>query len=224
MDEKGANTMEKVPYLQIEGLNKSFSDNQVLKNINFTMDRSEVLVIVGPSGGGKSTLLRCLNGLEKIDSGTIKSEGIEEEPKDIFGLVFQQFNLFPQYTALENVTLAPKLKEGADTLDIEKRGIELLSEFGLEEHINHYPHQLSGGQQQRVALARAMILSPKILCLDEPTSALDPYLRDVVADLIQDLKETGMTLIVVTHDEAFAERIADRTLFMKDGVLKKEQR
>lgn len=224
MDEKGANTMEKVPYLQIEGLNKSFNDNQVLKNINFTMDRSEVLVIVGPSGGGKSTLLRCLNGLEKIDSGTIKSEGIEEEPKDIFGLVFQQFNLFPQYTALENVTLAPKLKEGADTLDIEKRGIELLSEFGLEEHINHYPHQLSGGQQQRVALARAMILSPKILCLDEPTSALDPYLRDVVADLIQDLKETGMTLIVVTHDEAFAERIADRTLFMKDGVLKKEQR
>ena len=224
MDEKGANTMEKVPYLQIEGLNKSFSDNQVLKNINFTMDRSEVLVIVGPSGGGKSTLLRCLNGLEKIDSGTIKSEGIEEEPKDIFGLVFQQFNLFPQYTALENVTLAPKLKEGADTLDIEKRGIELLSEFGLEEHINHYPHQLSGGQQQRVALARAMILSPKILCLDEPTSALDPYLRDVVADLIQDLKETGMTLIVVTHDEAFTERIADRTLFMKDGVLKKEQR
>lgn len=216
-------TKNKNSYLLVEGLNKSFYNRHILKDINFEMNKSEILVIVGPSGGGKSTLLRCLNGLEEIDSGTIKLNGIQKEPKEIFGLVFQEFNLFPQYTALENVTLAPKLKFKKNTQEINELGKELLSQFGLNEHINHYPHQLSGGQKQRVALARSMILKPKILCLDEPTSALDPYLRDVVADLILELKETGMTLIVVTHDEAFAKKISDKTLYMENGLLLKRR-
>ena len=214
---------KRVPFLEIRNLNKSFGQIKVLKDINFTMEESEILVIVGPSGGGKSTLLRCLNGLEEPDTGGIYLRGIEEEPKNIFGLVFQQFNLFPQYTALDNVTLAPKIRGEEAIENIQLRAKRLLIDFGLAEEVEKYPHQLSGGQKQRVALARAMILNPAVLCLDEPTSALDPYLRDVVADLILELKREGMTLIVVTHDFQFAKKIADKTLFMDGGILKNNE-
>lgn len=206
-------------YLEVKHLSKSFGDEKILDDINFTLEKSEILVIVGPSGGGKSTLLRCLNDLEEADEGEIDLKGKKTDPNQVFGLVFQQFQLFPQYTALENVTLAPRMRRIGSMEEIEKKGRDLLSIFGLEDRAGNYPHQLSGGQKQRVALARALILDPKVLCLDEPTSALDPALTDMVKDLILSLKARGMTLIVVTHDLPFGKKIADKMLFLENGKL-----
>ncbi|GFZ26323.1 amino acid ABC transporter ATP-binding protein [Lactobacillus corticis] len=201
--------------LEIKNLNKSFGNRTILKNINLTVKDGEVLAIVGQSGAGKTTMLRCITGLETADSGQFLLDGAAFDPQGmdasdaVIGVVFQNFNLFPHLSVLENVTLAPKLvlKEAPDQAEREARG--LLEQLGLGGKEKLYPWQLSGGQKQRVAIARALAMKPKILCYDEPTSALDPNLRDEVAKLIIGLKEQGMTQLVVTHDMDFAQKIAD---------------
>ena len=227
--------------LEVKNIKKSFGKTAVLKGIDFTLERGEVLAIIGASGGGKTTLLRCLNFLEQADEGDIivggrnvyhaeagKEPMLEKDAQLLFGLVFQQFNLFPQYTVLDNLTLAPKLrakraaKEGkpCETVaDIEKRADELIAKVGLTEKKASYPCQLSGGQQQRVAIARALMMSPDILCFDEPTSALDPELTGEVLRVIKGLKESGSTMIVVTHEMEFAKNVSDKIIFMADGVI-----
>lgn len=206
-------------YLEIRNLSKRFGDFVALDQVNFEIEQSEIVVLLGPSGGGKTTLLRCLTGLETIDEGEILLNGKALDDHLAFGLVFQQFELFPQYTAKQNITLSPKLRGLFSPEEIEKHANALLEHFGLSEHADHYPHQLSGGQKQRVALARAMILEPAILCLDEPTSALDQGLTSTVAELILGLKAAGMTLLVVTHDQSFAQAIADRILRVEKGKV-----
>ena len=202
--------------LEVKDLRKSFGDTQVLKGVDFSLERGQVLAIIGSSGSGKTTLLRCLTGLEKPDSGTIAVAGGAEQK---FGLVFQNFNLFPQYTALENVTLAPSLRKKEDRQALRDRGMELLRQVGLENKAENYPWQLSGGQQQRVAIARAMALKPEILCFDEPTSALDPELTGEVLRVIRSLKEKNMTMIVVTHEMGFAKCVADVVIYMAEGGI-----
>ncbi|HJA72869.1 MAG TPA: amino acid ABC transporter ATP-binding protein [Candidatus Limosilactobacillus faecipullorum] len=204
--------------LEIKNLKKSFGSRQILNGVSFTVNDGQILCIVGPSGAGKTTLLRCITGLASADSGEFLIDGIAFDPQGmeigdaVMGVVFQDFNLFPHLSVLENVTLAPEmvLKESKETA--EKAGRELLAELGLDGKGNLYPYQLSGGQKQRVAIARALAMKPKILCYDEPTSALDPQLRDEVADLLLKLKGQGMTQLVVTHDMDFAEKIADKLL------------
>jgi polar amino acid transport system ATP-binding protein len=227
--------------LEVKNLKKSFGKTAVLKGIDFTLERGEVLAIIGASGGGKTTLLRCLNFLEQADEGDIivggrnvyhaeagKEPMLEKDAQLLFGLVFQQFNLFPQYTVLDNLTLAPKLrakraaKEGkpCETVsDIEKRADELIAKVGLTEKKASYPCQLSGGQQQRVAIARALMMSPDILCFDEPTSALDPELTGEVLKVIRSLKDSDRTMIIVTHEMEFAKNVADKVIFVADGVI-----
>ncbi len=227
--------------LEVKNLKKSFDDTEVIRDISFTMDEGETLTIIGSSGSGKTTLLRCLNFLERPDSGVIRVKdevlfdsditGTVSE-KDIrnrrlhFGLVFQSFNLFPQYTALENVTLAPLLlaKEntGIDLPAIEENARGLLDDMGLSDRMGNYPHELSGGQQQRVAIARALALHPDILCFDEPTSALDPELTGEVLRVIKDLAGHNMTMIIVTHEMSFAHDVSDKILFMDKGVIAEE--
>ncbi len=234
--------------LEVNNIVKSFGKTEVLKGISFSLERGEVLAIIGSSGSGKTTLLRCLNYLEIPDFGQItvnneivfdsKLEFVRND-KDIrnmrlhFGLVFQSFNLFPQYTAFENITLAPKLKvkeaiknkeidpdmKNVELLKIENDAHDLLKTVGLSEKENFYPWQLSGGQQQRVAIARALALSPDILCFDEPTSALDPELTGEVLKVIRGLKSSERTMIVVTHEMEFAKNVADKVIFMADGVI-----
>ena len=226
--------------LEVTNIHKSFSGVEILKGIDFTLDQGETLAIIGSSGSGKTTLLRCLNFLETTDVGRIVVAGktLLEAPETKkrseveirsarlhFGLVFQSFNLFPQYTALQNVMLAPRLmlKEQKDTkttlAEIEAKARDLLAQVGLAERADYYPHQLSGGQQQRVAIARALILEPDILCFDEPTSALDPELTGEVLKVIRSLAERKMTMIIVTHEMAFARDVADKVIFMDDGVI-----
>lgn len=230
--------------LEVNHIEKHFENTKVLKDVSFSMEEGSTLAIIGSSGSGKTTLLRCLNFLETPDQGEIKVKGNTvfdaanpqaEKEKDLrkkrlhFGMVFQSFNLFPQYTALENVTLAEKLlaQERADFKqnkkaileEIEKHGKELLAKMGLSEREDHYPHQLSGGQQQRVAIARALALQPDILCFDEPTSALDPELTGEVLKVIRGLAEQKTTMIIVTHEMAFARDVADQIIFMDDGVI-----
>ncbi len=224
--------------LKVSHLKKSFGATQILNDISFSMEQGQALSIIGASGSGKTTLLRCLNFLEKPDSGTISVCGKKifddtdrtiSFDKDIrtkrlhFGLVFQNFNLFPQYTALQNVTLARELmakETGKETkAEIEAAGHELLAQMGLAERANHYPHQLSGGQQQRVAIARALALHPDILCFDEPTSALDPELTGEVLRVIRSLAEKKTTMIIVTHEMAFARDVSDQVIFMDGGVM-----
>jgi polar amino acid transport system ATP-binding protein len=227
--------------LEVKNLKKSFGKTAVLKGIDFTLERGEVLAIIGASGGGKTTLLRCLNFLEQADEGDIivggrnvyhaeagKEPMLEKDAQLLFGLVFQQFNLFPQYTVLDNLTLAPKLrakraaKEGKPceaVSDIEKRADELIAKVGLTEKKASYPCQLSGGQQQRVAIARALMMSPDILCFDEPTSALDPELTGEVLKVIRSLKDSDRTMIIVTHEMEFAKNVADKVIFVADGVI-----
>ncbi len=230
--------------LEVNNIEKTFGNTQVLKNVSLSMEEGSALAIIGSSGSGKTTLLRCLNFLEIPDGGTISVRGetlfdasmpAKEWEKDIrrkrlhFGMVFQSFNLFPQYTALENVTLAEKLLavERPDyngnkkeiLAQIEEHGKELLERMGLAERMNHYPHQLSGGQQQRVAIARALALKPDILCFDEPTSALDPELTGEVLKVIRGLAEQKTTMIIVTHEMAFARDVADKIIFMDEGVI-----
>lgn len=224
--------------LEVRNIEKHFGATQVLKDISFTLEEGQAISIIGSSGSGKTTLLRCLNFLEKPDSGIISVRGETlfdaDDPKTQqesqirqkrlhFGLVFQNFNLFPQYTALQNVTLARELlaKEhgGESRGTIEKAGLELLDQMGLADRAGHYPHQLSGGQQQRVAIARALALHPDILCFDEPTSALDPELTGEVLRVIRSLAEQKTTMIIVTHEMAFARDVADQVIFMDGGVI-----
>ena len=203
--------------LELKNISKKFKDRQILSDFNLTVEENKILAIVGPSGGGKTTLLRMLAGLEKIDSGEIIYNGesllIDElEKRNLLGFVFQDFQLFPHLTVLENLVLSPIKTMNMEKNDAEKKAIELLEKLGLEKQINNYPTSLSGGQKQRVALARAMMINPKIIGYDEPTSALDPELRLEVEKLILKNRELGITQIVVTHDLQFAENIADSIL------------
>ena len=203
--------------LELKNISKKFKDRQILSDFNLTVEENKILAIVGPSGGGKTTLLRMLAGLEKIDSGEIiyNSESLpidELEKRNLLGFVFQDFQLFPHLTVLENLVLSPIKTMNMEKNDAEKKAIELLEKLGLEKQINNYPTSLSGGQKQRVALARAMMINPEIIGYDEPTSALDPELRLEVEKLILKNRELGITQIVVTHDLQFAENIADSIL------------
>ena len=203
--------------LELKNISKKFKDRQILSDFNLTIEENKILAIVGPSGGGKTTLLRMLAGLEKIDSGEIIYNGeslpIDElEKRNLLGFVFQDFQLFPHLTVLENLVLSPIKTMNMEKNDAEKKAIELLEKLGLDKQVNNYPTSLSGGQKQRVALARAMMIDPKIIGYDEPTSALDPELRLEVEKLILKNRELGITQIVVTHDLQFAENIADSIL------------
>ena len=251
-------------YLDIENFNKTFSDGfQVLKDINFSIEKGQALSIIGSSGSGKTTLLRCINFLTELDQGKITLDGevlfdssseekltesVLREKRLNFGLVFQSFNLFPQYNVIDNITLAPKMlledkvksykkslkKQGKKFFErkalvkefinkqkeeIEKDGLALLEKIGLSDKIKSYPCELSGGQCQRVAIARALALKPKILCFDEPTSALDPELTGEVLKVIRALKEEDRTMIIVTHEMGFAKHVSDKVIFMADGVI-----
>ena len=220
--------------LEAKNLTKNFGKTEVLRGISFCLEKGEVLAIIGSSGSGKTTLLRCLNFLELPDSGSITvggqvlfdgadsatlSEEAIRQNRLRFGLVFQNFNLFPQYSALENVALAPTLLKKGTPAQIRERAIQLLSQVGLSDKLDNYPYQLSGGQQQRVAIARALALSPEVLCFDEPTSALDPELTGEVLRVIRGLKNRDTTMIVVTHEMDFARNVADRVIYMADGVI-----
>ena len=214
--------------LQVDNIKKSFGGTEVLKDISFSLDRGQVLTIIGSSGSGKTTLLRCLNFLENPDSGSIRVDGqellrrSEEEIRKNrlhFGLVFQNFQLFPQYSVLQNITLAPTLLKTGTAEDIRAKALNLLDQVGLSHKAEAYPCQLSGGQQQRVAIARAMALTPDILCFDEPTSALDPELTGEVLRVIRGLKGKNYTMVIVTHDMAFAKGISDTVIYMADGVI-----
>ncbi len=217
--------------LEVCNLSKSFGKVEVLKNVSFSLKKGEVLSIIGSSGGGKTTLLRCLNFLEFAEKGQIivngevLYDGVAVNDKKLrenrlhFGLVFQNFNLFPQYNVLQNITLAPKLlKKGTDS-EIEADALKLIERVGLSDKIKSYPCELSGGQQQRVAIARALALKPDILCFDEPTSALDPELTGEVLKVIRSLKTGESTMIVVTHEMGFAREVSDKIMFMADGNI-----
>ena len=222
--------------LEVKNIKKSFGKTEVLKGISFSLEKGEVLSIIGSSGSGKTTLLRCLNFLEFADEGTItvndkilydgndgKSKRMKEadirENRLHFGLVFQNFNLFPQYNVIDNVKLAPKLLKMGTEEEIEENAKKLIARVGLSEKTNNYPCELSGGQQQRVAIARALALNPDILCFDEPTSALDPELTGEVLKVIKGLKTGDSTMIVVTHEMGFAREVSDKIIFMADGVI-----
>ena len=230
--------------LNVEDIHKSFGKTKVLEGVSFSMEEGEVISIIGSSGSGKTTLLRCIGFLETADSGSVKVDGNvifdAENYKKVssammrkmqmnFGFVFQQFNLFPQYTALENVMLAPKLlaKEREDFkqnkkeiyAEIEKNAKDLMIRAGLGDKFDNYPCELSGGQQQRVAIERALALNPKIMLFDEPTSALDPEITNEVLKVIKSLAEDNMTMIIVTHEMAFAKNVSDRVIFMDGGVI-----
>ena len=218
--------------LEVKNIQKSFDKTEVLKDISFTIEKGEVLSIIGSSGSGKTTLLRCLNFLEATDSGKITvdddilfdgnnklSDDKIRENRLNFGLVFQNFNLFPQYTVLENLTLAPTLLKKGDSASIKNQALEIIKKVGLEDKVDFYPCQLSGGQQQRVAIARALMLSPKILCFDEPTSALDPELTGEVLRVIRELRDGNTTMIIVTHEMNFAKNVSDKVIFMADGII-----
>ena len=204
--------------LEVQELKKSFGGRQILDGVDLTVKDGEILCIVGPSGAGKTTLLRCITGLEAADSGKFLIDGRLFDPQgtdrsdSVIGVVFQDFNLFPNLTVIENVTLAPMLVLKRAKTDALQEAEKLLKELGLDGKGDLYPYQLSGGQKQRVAIARALAMKPKILCYDEPTSALDPNLRDEVAKLILGLKKDGMTQLVVTHDMEFAQKVADDIL------------
>ena len=233
--------------LEVKNIRKSFGKLEVLRGIDFSLEKGKVLTIIGSSGSGKTTLLRCLNFLEESDVGTISVDGklifdaenkkkrSEDEIRKNrlrFGLVFQQFNLFPQYTVFQNITLAPKLRLNEEKLskeekklrisEIEAHAEELLAKVGLTEKRDFYPCQLSGGQQQRVAIARALALTPDILCFDEPTSALDPELTGEVLSVIRDLKSVDSTMIIVTHEMDFARHVSDEVIFMANGVIEEQ--
>ncbi|MDY3024591.1 MAG: amino acid ABC transporter ATP-binding protein [Streptococcus hyovaginalis] len=203
--------------LELKNISKSYGSKVIFKNFNLTISEGRILALVGPSGGGKTTLLRMLAGLEKVDSGQIIYNGeavsIDHlEERNLLGFVFQDFQLFPHMTVLENLILSPMKTMGTPKEAAKQKAIELLTRLGLGEYVEVYPHSLSGGQKQRVALARAMMIDPQVIGYDEPTSALDPELRKEVEQLIQKNRETGITQIVVTHDMAFAENIADEIL------------
>ena len=213
--------------IKIENLHKSFGKNEVLKGINLEIKRGEVVVIIGPSGSGKSTLLRSMNLLEEATNGKVIFEGVDitDKKNDLFamrekmGMVFQQFNLFPNMTVMENITLSPIKTKGESKAVAEKRAQELLEKVGLPDKADAYPQSLSGGQQQRIAIARGLAMEPDVLLFDEPTSALDPEMVGEVLAVMQDLAKSGMTMVIVTHEMGFAREVADRVIFMEDGVV-----
>jgi polar amino acid transport system ATP-binding protein len=212
--------------IKFSELNKWFGSNHVLQNINLEVSRGEVVVVCGPSGSGKSTLIRCVNGLEKFQSGALLVDSVSvthaaglRQLRMELGFVFQQFNLYPHMTALENVTLAPIHVRKLPKKDAISRGRQSLEKVGLADKFDAYPHQLSGGQQQRVAIARSLCMQPKIMLFDEPTSALDPEMINEVLDVMVALAKDGMTMIVVTHEMGFARKVADRVVFMDKGVI-----
>lgn len=216
--------------IEVKNLSKSFGTNEVLKSIDLEVDRGEVICIIGPSGSGKSTFLRCLNGLEKVNNGSVvvgsqdiakKSVNIDQVRENI-GMVFQQFNLFPHLTVAENITLAPIELDKMNKEEARDVALDLLKKVGLEEKIDDKPTSLSGGQQQRVAIARALAMNPDIMLFDEPTSSLDPEMVGEVLTVMKKLVEEGMTMIIVTHEMGFAREAADRVLFMDDGVIVEE--
>lgn len=233
--------------LEVKNMHKNFGNTEVLKGVSFSMERGEVISVLGSSGSGKTTLLRCINFLERADKGEVIVDGnvifnasdtSKKSAKEIreaqlnFGMVFQQFNLFPQYSVIENVTLAPKLlaKERADfkthkkeiLAEIEKNARDVIDKVGLTEKLNNYPCELSGGQQQRVSIARALALNPKILFFDEPTSALDPELTGEILRVIRSLADKNITMVIVTHEIGFAKNVSDRIIFMDKGVVAEE--
>ena len=228
--------------LEVKNLEKNFGKTEVLKGINFSVEKGEVLALIGSSGSGKTTLMRCLNFLERPDKGTISVAGsviFDADSKEKisekqirtnrlhFGLVFQSFNLFPQYTVMKNLTLARELLEkqkpnGMSKSQINDMASDLLKKVGLSEKADFYPCNLSGGQQQRVAIARALVMQPDILCFDEPTSALDPELTGEVLKVIRELKDTNTTMIIVTHEMNFAKSVSDKVIFLSDGIIEEE--
>ena len=213
--------------IQMEGVDKFFGDFQALKDINMAVGRREVVVVIGPSGSGKSTLIRCINRLETHDRGRIVVDGIElsgdirniQEVRRETGMVFQSFNLFPHLTVLDNVTLAPRQVRNLPKNEAEELAMKQLTRVKIPEQAQKYPGQLSGGQQQRVAIARALAMQPKVMLFDEPTSALDPEMIKEVLDVMVELAESGMTMIVVTHEMGFARAVANRVVFMSDGQI-----
>ncbi|MDE5604370.1 MAG: amino acid ABC transporter ATP-binding protein [Eubacterium sp.] len=224
-------------FLEIKNIKKSFGKTEVLKSIDFSIEKGEVLSIIGSSGSGKTTLLRCINFLEFAEEGTISINGEtiyngetdkKIKDKDLrdkrlhFGLVFQSFNLFPQYNVLQNVMLAPSLMKMGSKEELKERAMQVIEKVGLTEKYKNYPCELSGGQQQRVAIARALMLNPDILCFDEPTSALDPELTGEVLKVIKSLKSEDSTMIVVTHEMNFARDVSDKVIFMDGGVIAEE--
>lgn len=215
--------------IEIKGLKKSFGDLHVLKGIDLHVDEREVVVIIGPSGSGKSTLLRCINFLEEPTGGTITVDGIPLDSdtninrvREEVGMVFQRFNLFPHMTVLDNITLAPLKVRKMNKSRAEQVAQDLLDRVGLGDKADAYPNQLSGGQQQRVAIARALAMNPKVMLFDEPTSALDPEMVGEVLDVMQRLAESGMTMIIVTHEMGFAREVGTRLLFVDDGYIVEE--
>lgn len=218
------------PIIQCSNVHKYFDDFHVLKGINVEVASGEVIVIIGPSGSGKSTFIRTLNRLEEHDTGDIEIDGItlNEDMKNVdairreVGMVFQSFNLFPHLSIHENITLAPRKVRGVSEDEADAKAIELLERVGIPEQANKFPGQLSGGQQQRVAIARALAMDPKIMLFDEPTSALDPEMIKEVLDVMKELAQSGMTMLVVTHEMGFAKEVADRILFFDEGEIVEE--
>jgi general L-amino acid transport system ATP-binding protein len=222
-----ATQVKSEPMIDLENVDKFFGAFQALKDINMSVGKKEVVVVIGPSGGGKSTLIRCINRLEKHDAGRIVVDGIEltddvrkiQEIRRETGMVFQQFNLFPHLTVLENVTLAPRQVRHMPKDAAEALGMKMLERVRIPEQARKYPGQLSGGQQQRVAIARSLAMQPKVMLFDEPTSALDPEMIKEVLEVMEELATTGMTMIVVTHEMGFAKAVADRVVFMADAQI-----
>ncbi|UZW14912.1 amino acid ABC transporter ATP-binding protein [Clostridium pasteurianum] len=216
--------------IKIKNLKKKYGDLLVLDGINLTIDKSEVLCLIGPSGSGKSTLLRCLNGLEEITEGDVlvKDQSLVDNKINInklrenIGMVFQSFNLFPHLNVLENITLAPVLLKKLSKVEAKEKALSLLDKVGLKEKALVYPEKLSGGQKQRVAIARALAMNPEIMLFDEPTSALDPEMVGEVLKVMKDLAKEGMTMVVVTHEMGFAREVSDRVIFMADGNIVEE--
>ncbi|EST12619.1 ABC transporter [Sporolactobacillus laevolacticus DSM 442] len=216
--------------IKVEDLKKSFGDNEVLKKINLEVNKQEVVVVIGPSGSGKSTLLRCINLLETITSGHVYIEGTDIADKKAninkirqdVGMVFQQFNLFPHMTVLDNIMLAPTKVKKVSKEHAKEKALELLGKVGLAEKADAYPDSLSGGQKQRIAIARALAMEPKMMLFDEPTSALDPEMVGEVLDVMKQLAKDGMTMVVVTHEMGFAREVGDRVIFMDGGYIIEE--
>lgn len=219
------------PVIKVEHLQKNFGDNKVLKDINAQVNEGQVICLIGPSGAGKSTFLRCLNLLDQPSSGkvifedkelTALSEDQLDQLRERMGMVFQQFNLFPHMNIIENIKLAPMKVKGMSDSDAKAKGMELLDQVGLADKAEAFPTNLSGGQQQRVAIARALAMDPEVMLFDEPTSALDPEMVGEVLSVMQDLAKKGMTMVVVTHEMGFAKEVADRVIFMADGIIQEE--
>lgn len=216
--------------IKVSNLKKSFGQNEVLKNINAEIKPQEVVVVIGPSGSGKSTFLRCLNLLESVTDGHVYIEGVDLTDKSVninkvrqdVGMVFQQFNLFPHKTVIENIVMAPMKVKKVDEEEARQKGLDLLRKVGLEDKANAYPDSLSGGQKQRVAIARALAMEPKIMLFDEPTSALDPEMVGEVLEVMKQLAKEGMTMVVVTHEMGFAREVGDRVIFMDGGYIVEE--